>query len=172
MKTNIIVNLKVPGIHMWPGVAKFEKELPTVQYLAFPHRHMFHIKCVKEVKHSDRDIEIISFKQRVIEYLYTRYYTESSQCLFLGETSCEMLANELAKYFGLSQCEVLEDGENGANVLYEPKDTEIVENTEMQVIHKDESKGKPSRSDLEFKEIIDGITKIFNKHGYTGISHT
>ena len=83
------------------------------------------------MSHDDRDIEIIMLKRNILEYLNKRYWTENANCLFFDSMSCEMIAAELVKYFALDYCEVLEDGENGAEVISESKQqsTEVVETT-------------------------------------------
>lgn len=111
MATSIIVNLQFEGIHCWPSCP-----IEEVKYLRDPHRHMFHICLKKKVEHVDRDIEIIQFKHRVLEYLSEEYPNRD-----LGSTSCEMLAAKLVAKFGLSYCSVLEDGENGAECIPDPK---------------------------------------------------
>lgn len=106
---NIIVTLQHEAVHNWPGVTD-HPELPEVQYLQHPHRHMFHILCKKPVSHDDRDVEIINFKHDIKEYL------DSKITAAMGSMSCELLALNLLKQFNLSYCEVMEDGENGACV--------------------------------------------------------
>ena len=109
MKFQIVVTLQHEAVHNWPGVVD-HPELRTVSYLAYPHRHVFHIKCKKLVTHEDRDVEIINFKHDIEEYLASKITAS------MGSMSCEMLAIYLIKQFDLSYCEVLEDGENGACV--------------------------------------------------------
>ena len=104
LRKYIVVNLQFEAIHDWPDC-----NIPEVYYLKFKHRHIFHIKCIKEVSHSDRDIEIIKFKHTIQEYLYNSYPRGD-----LGSMSCEMIAEKLLKKFDLKSCDVLEDGENGA----------------------------------------------------------
>jgi len=108
MKKNIIVNLQFEAIHNWPRVAK-ESE---VNFLQYPHRHTFYIEAKKEVTHNDRQIEIITFKRQILHYLFNRFQDGN-----LGDMSCEQLAEELLQVFGLSYCKVLEDNENGAEVI-------------------------------------------------------
>lgn len=98
------------AIHNWPS-CPFEE----VSYLRDPHRHVFHIKAYKLVYHDDRDVEFIMLKHQVEQYLKDKYPTGK-----LGATSCEMLARELTEKFDLCQCEVSEDGENGA-IMYTTK---------------------------------------------------
>lgn len=80
--------------------------------LKFPHRHIFHITVEKAVTHSDRDVEIILFKQEVTKYLEQKYGRPGE----LGSLSCEMLCEELLNKFECVSVEVLEDNENGAKV--------------------------------------------------------
>ena len=92
MKTNIVCRLQVEGIHNWSEASKFE---PTMKYLEYPHRHMFHIEVKKEVFHDDRDVEFIVFKRKIKMYLEKKYYSTE---------------------FDLCYCSVFEDNENGAEV--------------------------------------------------------
>ena len=112
MKTRIIVNLQIEGIHSWPNCP-----IPEVSYLKFPHRHIFHVKCTKNVSHDDRDIEIIQLKHKLTEYLVSKYFKQEFNCLFFSNRSCEMLSEELLTTFDLDYCSFLEDGENGAEVF-------------------------------------------------------
>lgn len=133
MKTNVIVKLQFEGIHHWPGVVE-HADLEEVHFLSALHRHIFHVTAKKEVTHDDRDIEIIKLKRNIQKYLNRRYYTENAGCMYLGAMSCEMLAKELAKYFGLNYCEVLEDGENGAEFMQDKiVTTEVVDSNESDV---------------------------------------
>lgn len=129
-KTNIVVTLEVEGIHNWPQAKDVE---PDVDYLSNIHRHQFYIKAKKTVNHDDRDIEIILLKRSIKDYLLQKYGGFSFRDSLNGEKqafmradhdfgsmSCEMLAREIANVFGLEYCEVLEDGENGAEVIKEP----------------------------------------------------
>lgn len=116
-RINVIVKLQVEALHCWPGVVDHYPELSDVGFLQFPHRHIFHITAKKAVNHDDRDIEIILFKRNILRYLNAKYFDPALNVLQLKATSCEMLAKELSKEFVLEYCEVLEDGENGAEVI-------------------------------------------------------
>jgi len=113
MRTSIIVRLQVEGLHQWKGC-----DIEDVMFLAEPHRHIFHIECRKKVSHNDRDIEIICFKRSIQRYLAETYAKGGIVCNF-GGMSCEMIAMELTKKFNLTYCSVLEDNENGAEVVSE-----------------------------------------------------
>lgn len=107
--TEIFCTLKLDGIHHWPGC-----DIPEVEYLKHPHRHLFHIKAHAFVNHDDRDLEFIKLQHEIRDYLFGRYWNETFNCLMFGAMSCEMIARELIETFELSMCEVSEDGENGA----------------------------------------------------------
>ena len=112
LKTRIIINTQVEGIHNWPGC-----NIQEVEFLKFPHRHIFHICCKKEVNHDDRDIEIIMLKRCINSFLENTYSSPNNQTLLFGSKSCEMIARELLEVFDLDYCSVLEDGENGAEIF-------------------------------------------------------
>ena len=118
MKVRIVVTLQVQGLHKWPDAINF----PEVAFLADLHRHVFHITCKKEVSHCDREIEIIMFKNKIIKYLNEKYTTEwrtvfDANTLEFGDISCEDIAKDLLDVFGLEYCSVLEDNENGAEII-------------------------------------------------------
>jgi len=110
-KSFIWVTFQKEGIHHYP-------EAPQgVEFLAYPHRHMFHFRVELEVFHDDRDVEFILFK-RELEGLYNTGLME------IDHMSCEMLARELYKYIKVEypnrECaiEVSEDGENGCRLVF------------------------------------------------------
>lgn len=111
--TTIIVTLQIEALHNWPEA---KDKLPEMSFLSHPHRHIFHIECEKEVTHEDRDIEIIMFKNEIIDYFYRIKPVTSAGILDLGSMSCEMIAKDLVETYNLVQCRVLEDNENGARV--------------------------------------------------------
>jgi len=106
LKTNIIVNLTHSATHYWERC-----DIEEVMYLKHPHRHVFHFKCKKEVSHDDRDIEIIMLKNSIKAFLNETYPKT------FGGMSCESIAKELIFAFDLNYCSVLEDNENGAEVI-------------------------------------------------------
>jgi len=106
MRTNIIINLQYEAIHNWPDC-----DIKEVEFLKYPHRHIFHICCKKEVKHNDRDIEIIMLKRKILDYLAYEYDGN------FKHKSCEMIATDLLTVFDLDYCSVLEDNENGGEVI-------------------------------------------------------
>ena len=108
MKTGIVVNLQIEGVHRWEGC-----NIESVSFLKNNHRHVFYITCKKNVSHLDRDIEIIMFKREIKRYIEQKYGSPS----MFSSMSCEMIAQELFTKFGLYYCCVLEDNENGAEVM-------------------------------------------------------
>lgn len=115
----IFVQFTKEGIHKYPA-ALIDPALNDVNFLGYPHRHIFHFRVTIEVTHNDRDIEFILFK-RELESLY------GNNTLQMDYQSCEMLAEELIKYISVKYpgrqiiAEVSEDGENGATLTYTPE---------------------------------------------------
>lgn len=107
------------GIHKYPA-ALTDPALADVQFLGYPHRHMFHFRVWIDVFHNDRDLEFIQFK-RWCESLYH----PDNGVLSLDHKSCEMMADDLyihiaTRYPGrVIHIEVSEDGENGAVIRYQ-----------------------------------------------------
>jgi uncharacterized protein YqgQ len=117
----IWVTFQKEGIHKYPQ-ALTDPKLATgdefdVSFLGYPHRHIFHFKVTIEVTHNDRDIEFIQFK-RELQNLYDKGVMQ------LDYKSCEMIAQDLAKYIQTKYSgrdliiEVSEDGENGCIMYY------------------------------------------------------
>jgi hypothetical protein len=109
IKKEVFCSLSIDGIHRWNDCP-----IEEVKFLRDDHRHMFGIKCFAEVNHSDRDIEFIELKHIVIDYMKDKYYDKVKRTHYFGSMSCEMIAEELILEFGLTSCEVNEDGENGS----------------------------------------------------------
>jgi len=115
----IWVRFQKEGIHKYPAALE-DPNLADVQFLGYPHRHIFHFRVWIDVFHNDRDVEFIQFK-RWLESLYNG----DNSVLALDYKSCEMIADDLymqitAKYPDRAiWIEVSEDGENGALIKYE-----------------------------------------------------
>lgn len=111
-KNYIKISFQKEGIHKYPGA----KDLEGVEFLQYPHRHIFHFYVTMAVGHLDRDVEFILFK-RELENLY------DSCTLQLDYKSCEMMGNELMDYVEENypdrgvKVEVYEDNENGGIVV-------------------------------------------------------
>lgn len=112
--TMIKVKLQIAGVHRWPAA-----DSPEYSYLQHPHRHVFHIEATKQVSHDDRDIEIISFKRQIFEYLINKYWNGTLKMCDFDTLSCEAIGRELLNTFALSTVEVLEDNENGCFIINE-----------------------------------------------------
>ena len=114
----IWVTFQKEGIHKYPDAPE------GVEFLAYPHRHIFHFRVDLQVFHDDRDVEFILFK-RELEGLY------NEGTLQLDYKSCEMMADDLAEYIQENypgrdlKISVSEDNENGAECFY-PATTEQV----------------------------------------------
>jgi len=112
----IYITFQREGIHKYPA-ALTDPALEFVQFLGYPHRHIFHFKVGISVEHNDRDIEFILFK-RWVESLY------GDGTLELDFKSCEMIAEDLyavinARYPNRTvSIDVSEDGENGAWLMW------------------------------------------------------
>lgn len=115
----IWVTFQREGVHKYPA-ALTDPNLEDVQFLGYPHRHMFKFKVWIEVFHDDRDLEFIQFK-RWLEGLF------GDGTLALDYKSCEMISDDLyqqitVKYPGRHvSIEVSEDGENGSFAEYPVK---------------------------------------------------
>ena len=118
-KRQIWITWQKEGIHKYPAALE-DPNLADVQFLGYPHRHMFHFRVWIDVFHNDRDLEFIQFK-RWCESLYSGH----GAVLSLDHKSCEMMADDLyiqiaSRYPGRRvHIEVAEDGENGALIRYE-----------------------------------------------------
>lgn len=110
-KTSIWVTFQKEGVHKYPAA----KNIEGVEFLQYPHRHVFHFKITMEVFHDDRDVEFILFK-RELEQQY------DTGVLELDYKSCEMIASDLSHYIQEHypdrevSVSVSEDNENGAIV--------------------------------------------------------
>ena len=117
-KRQIWITWQREGIHKYPA-ALTDPALADVQFLGYPHRHIFHFRVWIDVFHNDRDLEFIQFK-RWCESLYS----SDNSVLSLDHKSCEMIADDL--YIQIAQrypgrvvhIEVSEDGENGCSIFY------------------------------------------------------
>ncbi len=112
MKKSVWCYLQIDGIHSWDNIPT-SQVLEDVQFLKYPHRHMFGFKCYEYVTHNDRDTEFIHRKRDVLDFLQNKYYDSKQRCFVFGSRSCEMLAEELLERFDFYKVEVSEDNENG-----------------------------------------------------------
>jgi len=116
-RSYIWVTFQKEGIHKYPAALE-DPKLADVSFLGYPHRHMFHFRIELEVFHDDRDVEFILLK-RELEGLY------NENTLQLDYKSCEMIAQDLAKYIQTKYpnrslaIEVSEDNENGCRLIWD-----------------------------------------------------
>ena len=113
-KTYAVVRTRFTGEHRWENAPE------EVDFLRNNHRHEFHVEVKVEQFHDDRDVEYIMLKRKVDDIINEWPHD-------LDTTSCEMMCDDL--YQALSAhiegerayvVKVFEDGENGAEVHYEP----------------------------------------------------
>lgn len=113
---SIWVRFQHEGIHCYPA-AGTDPTLEDVDFLANPHRHIFHFEVRIAVTHNDRDIEFIQFK-RWLEGMF------DDKTLQLDHKSCEMISDDIfsmvaAKYPDREVIiTVAEDNENGSTIQY------------------------------------------------------
>lgn len=105
MKRYIKTYNAVEGFHNYPDAPEW------CAFLASRHRHVFIVKCLFEVEHNNRHMEIIATQAMVAAQLHEAF---GRPCEF-GSSSCETIAQFLLERFeNMIQCEVLEDGFGGA----------------------------------------------------------
>lgn len=114
MTTYVTSTFTVPGFHEWHGAP------PPRGYLAFPHRHLFHVSISVHVNHDDRDVEFHDLADWGKQVLHSNYEFRSWAFHFGGQ-SCEAIARRLmdaAEVFGypVKSVTVSEDGEFSATV--------------------------------------------------------
>jgi hypothetical protein len=104
----IEISFTEEGIHSYPNAPK------NVEFLKYPHRHLFKITVEIQVFDNDRELEFFTVKKQLKE----RFKLGD-----MKHKSCEDIATEIYKYvkrnFGahrIVNVSVYEDGENGAHV--------------------------------------------------------
>ncbi len=104
----IIIKFQFPAIHNWEKC-----NIEEVDFLKYPHRHIFHGKARAWVFHNNRQIEFISLKRKVEKYITEKYRDKE-----LINVSCEMIAEDISnKFEELFMVEIYEDNENGGGVV-------------------------------------------------------
>jgi len=107
MKTNIIIKTTFEAVHCWPDCT-----IQEVDFLQYPHRHVFHVTMKFPVQHNDRDIEFIREKRKVEDFLLTHWHRKN-----VGRMSCEDFCSALFRAWpNATYISVFEDNENGAEV--------------------------------------------------------
>lgn len=112
MKTYVKTCNEIPGLHYWADAPH------PVDFLKYPHRHIFEITAYFEVDNLDREIEIFVRQNQIKKYVEEKYKRLDGLCHFDGK-SCEMIAKEILNTFDAAACEVNEDGKGGALVVRE-----------------------------------------------------
>lgn len=105
----VITKNNIVGTHYWKNAPQ------EFEYLSFPHRHIFSIRCWFNVSHADREIEINDMQVKIENGIKSKFGSDSIGVTFNG-LSCEDIADFCIKNFDCVKCEVLEDGEGGAVV--------------------------------------------------------
>jgi hypothetical protein len=106
MKKNIVITTRFPAVHNWPDCNS-----APVDFLQYPHRHLFHVTVKWRVAGVNRELEFLTKKEEVEQFINEKYWNEN-----LGGMSCEMIAEAFLKEFGAQFVSIYEDGENGAEV--------------------------------------------------------
>jgi hypothetical protein len=123
----IEVSFQKEGTHAYPAAAT-DPKLADVAFLAYPHRHIFHIKVMMEVFHNERDVEFILFKRDLQRMVNDGDFNNRS-CETIAEELAEQIKEKYGKqYVGYTVFSkmhrdlvitVSEDGENGAILEFE-----------------------------------------------------
>jgi 6-pyruvoyl-tetrahydropterin synthase len=117
-QVSIFINTTFEGLHFWPNAPD------SVEYLRYPHRHVFHVNVEIAVKHDERDVEFITFKDEVNKWLYRNLDCRGPN-VSVVTYSCESMARLLwehlaAQRYSVISITVSEDGENGARLYVPP----------------------------------------------------
>lgn len=113
-QVSIFITTTFEGVHRWADAPDGD-----VEFLRFPHRHLFHVRIEVLVAHDERQIEFLTFKSQVDDWLFNNL---SWANVGLLELSCEAMARMLwtamNEEFGMFPVSITvsEDGENGATV--------------------------------------------------------
>jgi len=105
----VILDFDIEGFHNYKNAPE------QVEFLKYPHRHIFQIRVGYKVDGLDREKEIFIEQDFLKDYLIESY---GYPCQFEG-MSCEMIALDLlefAKEDGCIWVEVFEDGKGGARI--------------------------------------------------------
>jgi hypothetical protein len=109
MQNSIWITTQFEGYHKYPDAPQ------EVEFLKYPHRHIFKLKIWIEVFHNDRDIEFFMFKNFINRMIEVNN---------LNNKSCEMISDDIYTIIKRTYpernvwIEVSEDGENGSFKKY------------------------------------------------------
>ena len=107
-----IIKTQFEGYHCWEDAPK------EVDFLRYPHRHLFYVELWIEQRHTERDIEYILEKRKLNKFIEKNLCPKWSYLTF----SCEFIANVIKeKWIKIYpnrkiKVSVFEDNENGALV--------------------------------------------------------
>lgn len=103
-----MVSFEFEGYHRWDEAPE------EVWFLKTKHRHLFKCRAWVEQEHTERDVEYIILKRKLLQKML--------QVTDYSDWSCEKIAQRIVHYLGIEypgrkvKVEVTEDGENGAIV--------------------------------------------------------
>lgn len=105
LKKRVVTFNSIEGYHHYPDAPQ------EVEFLKYPHRHMFEIRCQFKVTDSNREIEIF-LKQGEVFMKISKHFGRPAD---FGAMSCEMIGEWIMdKFENCVEVEVLEDGYGGA----------------------------------------------------------
>lgn len=108
-KSEVYCKVNFEAVHNWPGVVNIPG-LEEVDYLQYPHRHVFVIRAYSKVTHTDRDVEFIWLAHQIEKFMKAQFPDGK-----LGAMSCEMIGELILNNFpAVYKVDVSEDDENGA----------------------------------------------------------
>lgn len=119
---HVVVKTNFDGIHQW-SQCPYEE----VSFLKNPHRHIFYVTLRVPVTNDDRQLEFFMLKRILDRDIIQSLYPMKNGIYQLGDKSCEMVATEIINKFravykslnlSYMTCEVFEDNENGADVVW------------------------------------------------------
>jgi len=105
MRKLIVIRTQFEAIHNW-----IDCDILEVDFLRFPHRHIFYVTIKFTVRNNNREIEFLTFKKQLDKYISRNFGSN------VGSMSCEDIAEKLLNKFDASFVSVFEDNENGAEV--------------------------------------------------------
>lgn len=113
-RKSVIIRTRFEGFHKWPSAPD------EVAFLRALHRHEFHVTLRISVFHEDREVEFLLVKNALEAWI-------GLEQPFADTDSCEVMAEKIIEWARSKyevavpaprayECEVSEDGENGAVV--------------------------------------------------------
>jgi len=106
MTRYIVIKTQFEAIHNWPDC-----DIEEVEFLKYPHRHIFYLQLKFKISHNNRDKEFISIKRSIEEIIREKF-----AYMNLGSMSCEDIAEYFSDRLNAEFVSVLEDDENGAEI--------------------------------------------------------